>query len=84
MDLAPKAAAVAEKAPGKDASKVKIEELELGSRIETALDEAGIKSVAGLVKKTASALKDLDGVGDKAVAEIVEALDKLGLELKGE
>jgi DNA-directed RNA polymerase subunit alpha len=78
------AAVIAEKAPGKDPAKVKIEELELGSRIETALSDAGIKSVAGLVKKTASALKDLDGVGDKAVAEIVDALDKLGLELKGE
>ncbi len=83
-EFAPKAATVSEKAPGKDPAKVKIEELGLGSRIETALDEAGIKSVAGLVKKTPSALKDLDGVGDKAVAEIVEALDKLGLELKGE
>jgi len=73
-----------EKSSGKDASKMKIEELELGGRIEAALSEAGIKSVGGLTKKTASALKDLDGVGDKAVTEIVEALDKLGLELKGE
>lgn len=73
-----------DKALGKDPAKVKIEELNLGARIETALSEAGIKSVAGLVKKTPSALKDLDGVGDKAVAEIVEALDALGLELKGE
>ncbi len=69
---------------GKDASKVKIEDLELGARITTALTDAGIKSVAGLVKKTPSALKELDGVGDKAVTEISEALDKLGLELKGE
>lgn len=84
---ASESAPVAEKAsaaPGKDPAKVKIEELGLGSRIETALSDAGIKSVAGLVKKTASALKELDGVGDKAVAEIVEALDALGLELKGE
>ncbi len=80
--IAPEASS--EKPAGKDASKMKIEELELGSRIETALSEAGIKSVAGLVKKTASALKELDGVGDKAVTEISEALDKLGLELKGE
>lgn len=77
-------APVSEKPAGKDPAKVKIEELNLGSRIETALSEAGIKSVAGLVKKTPSALKDLDGVGDKAVTEIVEALDVLGLELKGE
>ncbi len=69
---------------GKDPAKTKIEELRLGSRIETALTDAGIKSVAGLVKKTPSALKELDGVGDKAIADIAEALDKLGLELKGE
>ncbi len=69
---------------GKDASKMKVEELELGARVTAALTDAGIKSVAGLVKKTATALLELDGVGDKAVSEIREALDKLGLELKGE
>ena len=73
-----------DKMAGKDASKMKIEELELGARITAAIDEAGIKSVAGLIKKTPSALKELDGIGDKAVTEIVESLNKLGLELKGE
>ncbi len=61
-----------------------VEELGLGARVETALTDAGIKSVAGLVKKTAAQLRELDGIGDKAVADISEALDKLGLELKGE
>ncbi len=69
---------------GKDPAKVKVEELGLGARVETALTDAGIKSVAGLVKKTAAQLRELDGIGDKAVADISEALDKLGLELKGE
>lgn len=73
-----------DKSVGKDASKVKVEELELGARVTTALQEAGIKSVAGLVKKTSAQLLELDGVGEKAVADISEALDKLGLELKGE
>ncbi len=73
-----------EKAAGKDASKVKVEELELGSRVTSALTDAGIKSVAGLVKKTSAQLLELEGVGEKAVTEISEALDKLGLELKGE
>ncbi len=76
--------APAKVAAGKDASKMKVEELELGARVTAALTDAGIKSVAGLVKKTATALLELDGVGDKAVSEIREALDKLGLELKGE
>ncbi len=78
------AAPASEKAPGKDPAKVKIEELSLGARVETALTDAGIKSVAGLVKKSASQLKELDGIGDKAVTDITDALDQLGLELKGE
>lgn len=73
-----------DKALGKDPAKVKVEELELGARVTTALQDAGIKSVAGLVKKTSAQLLELDGVGEKAVSEISEALDKLGLELKGE
>lgn len=73
-----------DKLAGKDPAKVKIEDLNLPTRIETALTESGIKSVAGLIKKTSSALKELDGVGDKAITEIAEALDALGLELKGE
>ncbi|MEO6536618.1 MAG: DNA-directed RNA polymerase subunit alpha [Candidatus Paceibacterota bacterium] len=69
---------------GKDAAKTKLSELDLGARIVSALEDAGIKSVAGLVKKTGSALKELDGIGDKAVSEISEALAAVGLELKGE
>ncbi|MDQ1300053.1 MAG: DNA-directed polymerase subunit alpha [Patescibacteria group bacterium] len=73
-----------DKSVGKDPAKVKVEELELGARVTTALQDAGIKSVAGLVKKTSTQLLELDGVGEKAVVDISEALDKLGLELKGE
>ena len=67
-----------------DTSKVKIDDLNLSSRITTALTEAGIKTAAGLTRKTPSALKELDGVGDKAVEEIESALTSLGLTLKGE
>jgi DNA-directed RNA polymerase alpha subunit len=63
---------------------VKVEELGLGARVETALTDAGIKTVAGLVKKSASQLKELDGIGDKAVSDIEEALSGLGASLKGE
>jgi len=84
VETAPKAASADAAPAGKDPAKVKVEELGLGSRITAALTDAGIKSVAGLVKKSASQLKELDGIGDKAVTEISEALDRLGLELKGE
>lgn len=70
-------------ADGRDAGKIKIEDLELGARITTALTDAGIKSVAGLVKKTPDALRELDGIGDKAVTEISEALATHGFALKG-
>ncbi len=47
-----------------DAAKVKIADLELSTRVTTALEEAGIKSAAGLARKSASALKELDGIVD--------------------
>jgi DNA-directed RNA polymerase subunit alpha len=68
----------------KDAGKTKVEDLVLGARIITALTDAGIKTVAGLSRKSAGALKELDGIGDKAVTEIEEALSTLGVTLKGE
>jgi len=68
----------------KDPSKLKLDELGLPPRIVSALEEGGVKTVGGLVRKTPSALKELDGVGEKAVTEIAEALDQLGLELKPE
>ncbi|HET9641515.1 MAG TPA: DNA-directed RNA polymerase subunit alpha [Candidatus Paceibacterota bacterium] len=67
-----------------DASKVKVSELGLSPRIVSALEEAGIKSAAGLARKTASALKELDGIGDKAVGDISRALAGQGLTLKSE
>jgi DNA-directed RNA polymerase subunit alpha len=81
---APKLASASDMPAGKDPAKVKLDELGLPTRIVSALEESGIKSVAGLVRKSASALKELDGIGDKAVDEIVDALDQIGLELKAD
>ncbi|PIR83265.1 DNA-directed RNA polymerase subunit alpha [Candidatus Kaiserbacteria bacterium CG10_big_fil_rev_8_21_14_0_10_56_12] len=67
-----------------DASKVKVTDLELSTRVTTALEGAGIKSAAGLARKSASALKDLDGIGDKAIDEISKALAEHGLTLKAD
>jgi len=69
---------------GKDPAKMKLEELELSTRTASALTEGGVKTVAGLVRKSASSLKELDGIGDKAIEEITTALTSLGLNLKGE
>ena len=64
--------------------KIKIADLDLSARITSALDDAGIKSAAGLARKTAGALKELDGIGEKAIEEISIALAGHGLTLKAE
>lgn len=66
----------------KDPAKMKVEDLGLSTRTASALTEGGVKSLAGLLRKSASSLKELDGIGDKAITEIIEALEKLGLALK--
>jgi DNA-directed RNA polymerase subunit alpha len=78
------AAPAAAEEESKDAGKIKVEDLGLSTRTSGALIDGGVKTVAGLTRKTASALKELDGVGDKAIEEIANALDGLGLSLKGE
>ncbi|MFA6519416.1 MAG: DNA-directed RNA polymerase subunit alpha [Candidatus Paceibacterota bacterium] len=66
------------------ASKIKIADLALTPRVTASIEGAGIKSAAGLARKTASALKELDGIGEKAIEEISEALAGHGLTLKAE
>ena len=77
------AASLESSSAGKDPAKTKIDEIGLSTRTATALAEGGVKSVAGLIRKSAEQLKEIDGIGDKAVTEIEEALDTLGLSLKG-
>jgi len=67
---------------GTDASKIKVSDLGLPTRITSALEEAGIKSAAGLARRTAASILDLEGIGEKAVTEISEALATHGLSLK--
>ena len=69
---------------GTSTSKVKIADLDLAPRVTAALEGAGIKSAAGLARKSASALKELDGIGEKAIEEISVALAGHGLTLKAE
>ncbi|OGG39962.1 DNA-directed RNA polymerase subunit alpha [Candidatus Kaiserbacteria bacterium GWA2_50_9] len=67
-----------------EATKIKVTDLGLPPRVTASLEDAGIKSAAGLARKTASALKELDGIGEKAIEEISEALAGHGLTLKAE
>src|SRR3989344_2983724 len=66
-----------------DPAKLKVAELGLYTRTVSALEEASIKSAAGLARRTAASILDLEGIGEKAVEEISEALAAHGLALKG-
>ncbi len=67
-----------------DPAKIKVADLGLSARVAAALEGAGIKSAAGLARKTADALKELDGIGEKAIEEISETLAGFGLTLKND
>ena len=67
---------------GKEASKMKIEELELSSRTANALTRGGIRTVGGLSRKSGEDLLAIEGLGTKALDEIRDALVKYGLNLK--
>ena len=65
-----------------DPLKIRTEDLGLSSRTANALASAGIRTVGGLVQKTKEDLMELQGIGEKAVDEIREALANMGLYLR--
>lgn len=65
-----------------DLSKTKVEDLKISSRVVTALTEAGLKTAAGIIRKTDEDLMEIEGLGKKGIVEIKRALGKLGLILK--
>lgn len=65
-----------------DVMKTRVETLELSTRTTNALTNAGIRTVGGLARKTAEDILGVEGVGEKAVEEIRDALSKLGVSLK--
>jgi DNA-directed RNA polymerase subunit alpha len=65
-----------------DVSKLSVEEIGLSTRTVNTLIAGSVKTVGGLTRKTAEALNELDGMGDKGITEISEALARLGLTLK--
>ncbi len=74
---------VAEEEDGEDeVKKTKVDDLELSSRTLNALLMAGIKTVAGIIRKGEDDLLAIEGLGAKAVEEIKASIEKLGLNLK--
>jgi len=86
QESAPVASSASEKEESgvTEATKIKVADLGLTPRVTASIEGVGIKSAAGLARKTASALKELDGIGEKAIEEISEALAGHGLTLKAE
>jgi len=83
---APKAAAEESAMAGEtpEGSKIKVADLGLPARVVSVLEGAGIKSAAGLARRSTNTLKGIEGIGEKAIEEIVVALAAVGLTLKGE
>ncbi|MBI2451280.1 MAG: DNA-directed RNA polymerase subunit alpha [Parcubacteria group bacterium] len=67
-----------------DILKTKVSDLNLSIRTLNALNESGIKTVGGLIKKTESSLGEIGGLGEKGIKEIKKALGKLNLTFKEE
>lgn len=65
-----------------DIMKTRIESLELSTRTANALTNAGIRTIGGLARKTAEDILAVEGVGEKAVEELKQALARFGVTLK--
>jgi len=65
-----------------DMTKTRVEDLRLSARTISILQSHGIKTVAGLTKKTEEDLRKLEGLGDKSIVEIKRTIGKFGLILK--
>src|SRR3989338_6297921 len=62
--------------------KSKVEDSGMSTRTANALIRAGVKTVGGLVRKSKEDLSSFEGLGEKAIEEVEEYLEKNGLSLK--
>jgi len=65
-----------------DVLKTRVDNMEFSTRTLNALDAAGIRTIGGLVRKTTEDLLELEGLGEKAVQEIKDVLQKYSVNLK--
>jgi len=66
----------------KESFKTRITELALTARVEAALDESGIRTVGGLVRKREEDILAIEGLGQKGLQEIKRSLSNLGITLR--
>jgi DNA-directed RNA polymerase subunit alpha len=69
-------------APDQEVLKTRIETLDLSGRTLEALEKASIRTIGGLVRKKKDDILALDGVGPKALEEIVDLLVEFNLKLE--
>jgi DNA-directed RNA polymerase subunit alpha len=81
-EIAEKTVAESTEEDGTQPEKMKIDDLQISARVISALQDAGIKTIGGLIRKKAENLSEIEGIGAKAIVEIKDALDNLGLALK--
>ncbi|MEK7572400.1 MAG: DNA-directed RNA polymerase subunit alpha [Patescibacteria group bacterium] len=65
-----------------DVLKTRIDNLELSTRTLNALTFANIRTLGGLARKKREDLLEVEGMGEKGIAEIKKVLGKFGLNLK--
>lgn len=62
--------------------KTRVDTLDFSSRTEKALSNASIRTLGGIVQKTAENLMTLDGFGQKSLDEVIDTLATFKLSLK--
>jgi DNA-directed RNA polymerase subunit alpha len=65
-----------------DVMKNRIDSIGLSTRTLNALSAANIRTVGGIARKRAEDLLEIEGIGDKGITEIKDALGAFGLGLK--
>jgi DNA-directed RNA polymerase subunit alpha len=65
-----------------DVLKNRIDTIGLSTRTLNALSAANIRTVGGIARKKVEDLLEIDGIGDKGITEIKEALSAFNLSLK--
>ena len=66
----------------KDLTKIAIDDIEISSRTANVLIKAGVKTVAGIARRSKESLLKIEEMGDKGVDEIEKALQEFEIELK--
>ncbi|PIV10415.1 MAG: DNA-directed RNA polymerase subunit alpha [Candidatus Portnoybacteria bacterium CG03_land_8_20_14_0_80_41_10] len=66
----------------KEIARMKINDLKISAQAINLLEEGGVKTVGGLIKKKEADLKKIEGLGQKRIVEIKRALGKLGSTLR--